>query len=82
MFRLNDQIEPFVQIMNGCRRDFVEDNREVIEKVPGRLGGRRPLDAAAGQPRRGDRGQRRRDEDPRRRTGAATCVHAASAVLG
>jgi ABC-type nitrate/sulfonate/bicarbonate transport system substrate-binding protein len=32
MFRLNDQIEPFVQIMNGCRRDFVEDNREAIEK--------------------------------------------------
>jgi ABC-type nitrate/sulfonate/bicarbonate transport system substrate-binding protein len=33
MFRLNDQIEPFVQIMNGCRRDFVEDNREAIEKL-------------------------------------------------
>lgn len=32
MFRLNDQIEPFVQIMNGCRRDFVEDNREAMEK--------------------------------------------------
>jgi ABC-type nitrate/sulfonate/bicarbonate transport system substrate-binding protein len=31
MFRLTDQIEPFVQIMNGCRREFVEDNREAIE---------------------------------------------------
>ena len=32
MFRLTDQIEPFVQIMNGCRRDFVEDNREAMER--------------------------------------------------
>jgi ABC-type nitrate/sulfonate/bicarbonate transport system substrate-binding protein len=26
MFRLTDQIEPFVQLLNGCRRDFVEEN--------------------------------------------------------
>jgi ABC-type nitrate/sulfonate/bicarbonate transport system substrate-binding protein len=32
LFRLTDQIDGFVQLMNGCRRDFVEDNREVIEK--------------------------------------------------
>jgi ABC-type nitrate/sulfonate/bicarbonate transport system substrate-binding protein len=31
MFRVTDQIEPFVQIMNGCRREFVEENREAIE---------------------------------------------------
>jgi ABC-type nitrate/sulfonate/bicarbonate transport system substrate-binding protein len=30
MFRLTDQIEPFVQIMNGCRRDFVEDNEAAM----------------------------------------------------
>jgi ABC-type nitrate/sulfonate/bicarbonate transport system substrate-binding protein len=30
MFRLTDQIEPFVQIMNGCRRDFVDEHREAI----------------------------------------------------
>jgi ABC-type nitrate/sulfonate/bicarbonate transport system substrate-binding protein len=32
LFRLTDQIDGFVQLLNGCRRDFVEDNREVIEK--------------------------------------------------
>ena len=32
LFRLGDQIDPFVQIMNGCRRDFVEENREAVEK--------------------------------------------------
>jgi ABC-type nitrate/sulfonate/bicarbonate transport system substrate-binding protein len=32
MFRVNDIIEPFVQIMNGCRRDFIEENREAIER--------------------------------------------------
>jgi ABC-type nitrate/sulfonate/bicarbonate transport system substrate-binding protein len=32
MFRLNDQIEPFVQLLNGCRRDFIEDNEEAISK--------------------------------------------------
>ncbi len=31
MFNLTDVIEPFVQLMNGCRRDFVEDNRDAIE---------------------------------------------------
>jgi ABC-type nitrate/sulfonate/bicarbonate transport system substrate-binding protein len=30
MFRVTDQIEPFVQIMNGCRRDFVDEHREAI----------------------------------------------------
>ena len=30
MFRLNDQIEPFVQILNGCRRDFVEQNEAAM----------------------------------------------------
>ena len=37
MFRLTDEIEPFVQLLNGCRRDFVEDNRDAIEQVPGGL---------------------------------------------
>jgi ABC-type nitrate/sulfonate/bicarbonate transport system substrate-binding protein len=32
LFRLTDQIEPFVQLLNGCRRDFVEDNREMMAK--------------------------------------------------
>jgi ABC-type nitrate/sulfonate/bicarbonate transport system substrate-binding protein len=32
MFRLTDQIDPFVQLLNGCRRSFVEDNSEVMEK--------------------------------------------------
>jgi ABC-type nitrate/sulfonate/bicarbonate transport system substrate-binding protein len=32
MFRLNDQIEPFVQILNGCRRDFVEEHRDAIAR--------------------------------------------------
>jgi ABC-type nitrate/sulfonate/bicarbonate transport system substrate-binding protein len=32
LFRVNDQIEPFVQLLNGCRRDFVEENREAIER--------------------------------------------------
>jgi ABC-type nitrate/sulfonate/bicarbonate transport system substrate-binding protein len=32
MFNLTDQIEPFVQLLNGCRRDFVEDNREVMTR--------------------------------------------------
>jgi len=32
MFRLNDQIEPFVQLLNGCRRDFVEQNEEAISR--------------------------------------------------
>jgi ABC-type nitrate/sulfonate/bicarbonate transport system substrate-binding protein len=30
LFHLGDQIEPFVQLLNGCRRDFVEDNQEAI----------------------------------------------------
>jgi ABC-type nitrate/sulfonate/bicarbonate transport system substrate-binding protein len=30
LFRLGDQIDPFVQLLNGCRRDFVEDNEEAI----------------------------------------------------
>jgi ABC-type nitrate/sulfonate/bicarbonate transport system substrate-binding protein len=32
MFRLTDQIDPFVQLLNGCRRSFVEDNEAVMEK--------------------------------------------------
>jgi ABC-type nitrate/sulfonate/bicarbonate transport system substrate-binding protein len=32
MFRVTDQIEPFVQLLNGCRRDFIEDNQDVIAK--------------------------------------------------
>jgi ABC-type nitrate/sulfonate/bicarbonate transport system substrate-binding protein len=32
MFRLTDQIDPFVQLLNGCRRSFVEDNMEAMEK--------------------------------------------------
>jgi ABC-type nitrate/sulfonate/bicarbonate transport system substrate-binding protein len=32
LFRLTDEIEPFVQLLNGCRRDFVEENREVMAK--------------------------------------------------
>ena len=31
-------IEPFVQLLNGCRRDFVEDNEAVDAPVPGGLG--------------------------------------------
>ena len=33
MFRLTDQIDPFVQLLNGCRRDFVEENEEVVRKL-------------------------------------------------
>jgi ABC-type nitrate/sulfonate/bicarbonate transport system substrate-binding protein len=32
MFRLTDQIEPFVQLLNGCRREFVEEHADVIRK--------------------------------------------------
>lgn len=32
MFRLNDAIEPFVQLLNGCRRAFVEENPEVMRR--------------------------------------------------
>jgi ABC-type nitrate/sulfonate/bicarbonate transport system substrate-binding protein len=32
MFRLNDEIEPFVQILNGCSRGFVEDHRDAMGK--------------------------------------------------
>jgi ABC-type nitrate/sulfonate/bicarbonate transport system substrate-binding protein len=32
MFNLTDQIEPFVQLLNGCRRDFVEDNEAAMRK--------------------------------------------------
>jgi ABC-type nitrate/sulfonate/bicarbonate transport system substrate-binding protein len=32
MFRLTDAIDPFVQLLNGCRKEFVEDNAEAIEK--------------------------------------------------
>lgn len=30
LFRLTDQIDPFVQLLNGCRRDFVEENFDAI----------------------------------------------------
>jgi ABC-type nitrate/sulfonate/bicarbonate transport system substrate-binding protein len=32
MFRLTDEIEPFVQILNGCSRGFVDDHRDAIGK--------------------------------------------------
>jgi ABC-type nitrate/sulfonate/bicarbonate transport system substrate-binding protein len=32
LFHVTDQLDPFVQLMNGCRRDFVEDHRAAIEK--------------------------------------------------
>jgi ABC-type nitrate/sulfonate/bicarbonate transport system substrate-binding protein len=32
LFRLTDQLEPFVQLMNGCRRDFVEDHGAAMRK--------------------------------------------------
>jgi ABC-type nitrate/sulfonate/bicarbonate transport system substrate-binding protein len=32
MFRLTDQIDPFVQLLNGCRRDFVEEHADVMRK--------------------------------------------------
>jgi ABC-type nitrate/sulfonate/bicarbonate transport system substrate-binding protein len=32
LFRVNDQIEPFVQLLNGCRRDFVEQNSDAIRR--------------------------------------------------
>jgi ABC-type nitrate/sulfonate/bicarbonate transport system substrate-binding protein len=31
LFHLTDQIKPFVQIMNGCRRDFVEKNQAAMQ---------------------------------------------------
>lgn len=32
IFRLTDQIQPFVQLLNGCRRDFVDDHRAEMQK--------------------------------------------------
>lgn len=32
MFRLTDEINPFVQLLNGCRKDFVESNEAVMRK--------------------------------------------------
>lgn len=32
LFSLVDQIDPFVQLLNGCRRDFVEENFDAIAK--------------------------------------------------
>ena len=32
MFRLTDQIAPFVQLLNGCRRDFVDEHEAAIAK--------------------------------------------------
>lgn len=32
LFRLTDQIEQFVQLLNGCRRDFIDDNQDAVEK--------------------------------------------------
>jgi ABC-type nitrate/sulfonate/bicarbonate transport system substrate-binding protein len=31
MFRLIDQIDPFVQLLNGCRRDFISGHEEAID---------------------------------------------------
>ena len=30
LFHLSDEIDPFVQLLNGCRRDFVDDHRAAI----------------------------------------------------
>lgn len=32
MFRLTDEIDPFVQLLNGCRKDFVDANPMTIRK--------------------------------------------------
>src|SRR3954467_14539203 len=32
LFVLNDSIEPFVQILNGCRRGFVDDHKDAMNK--------------------------------------------------
>ncbi|MGH3441764.1 MAG: ABC transporter substrate-binding protein [Nitriliruptorales bacterium] len=32
MFSVTDVINPFVQLLNGCRRDFIEENPVVMEK--------------------------------------------------
>ena len=32
LFELTDQIDGFVQLLNGCRREFIEENAEAIEK--------------------------------------------------
>lgn len=32
MFRLTDEIDPFVQLLNGCRTEFVASNQETIRK--------------------------------------------------
>lgn len=31
LFRLKETIDPFVQLLNGCRRDFVDDHRAAID---------------------------------------------------
>jgi ABC-type nitrate/sulfonate/bicarbonate transport system substrate-binding protein len=32
MFRLNDVIDPFVQLLNGCRRNFVDEHEEAMAR--------------------------------------------------
>jgi ABC-type nitrate/sulfonate/bicarbonate transport system substrate-binding protein len=32
MFRLTDEINPFVQLLNGCRKDFVDKNMDAMKK--------------------------------------------------
>lgn len=32
MFSVTDVINPFVQLLNGCRRDFIEENPEAMKK--------------------------------------------------
>jgi ABC-type nitrate/sulfonate/bicarbonate transport system substrate-binding protein len=32
MFRLTDEIDPFVQLLNACRKEFVDANQETIRK--------------------------------------------------
>lgn len=32
LFRVTDVINPFVQLLNGCRRDFIEENPDVMRK--------------------------------------------------
>ena len=69
LFHLTDAIEPFVQLMNGCRRDFIEDNRDAIESFQADWTRVANWITEPANRDHGDRGQRRRDEDPGGRAG-------------
>ena len=74
MFRLTDEIDPFVQLLNGCRRRLRLRPPGRDRRVPGGLGADRALDRRPGQPRPAvDRRQRGRDQDPGRRARRASC---------